>query len=346
MPQPLIYLVSLIGFLLLAVVVFWPKIGVLAMWQHRKKAVKRVLIEDVLKSVQHCRFHTGSAKMQTIVDMLKVSADKISDVLDEMSELNLIVREGDEIHLTSKGFDDALRITRAHRLFEEYLAQETGFPLDEIHQRADKFEHLITDKEMEKLSFQLGNPSFDPHGDPIPTASGKIRKIKGQPITNFPINQTLVITHLEDEPVEVYAQLNIEKLHPGMYIHMVEKSQHALRFWSKFGEHVLTPFIAGNIWVVPVSERVIPKEKTGKYLSELKIGEMAEIKNLSRRFKKVERRRLMDLGFIPGTIIEPNLQGAHGDPTAYIIRGSLIALRREQTDLIEIVSLNTEKEDQ
>jgi len=76
------------------------------------------------------------------------------------------------LNLTSDGRSYALRIIRVHRLWEKYLADETSVSENEWHQKAEEVEHLITPEQADTLAAQIGNPVFDPHGDPIPSASG------------------------------------------------------------------------------------------------------------------------------------------------------------------------------
>lgn len=321
--------------------IFWPEKGVLAYWVYRIHSTKRVQVEDTLKFIQHCELHGKYASINSIAGVLRISPNKMSNLLEQMINQHLIEFRGNEIHLTAKGADYALRITRAHHLWEEFYAQETSFPVEEIHRRADIIEHSVTDEELAALSLQLGNPIYDLHGDPIPSPKGKIKIDMGQSLSHFEVNQTLRITHLEDEPKEVFTQLVAEGLYPGIYIYLVEKSPNKTRFWSKFGEHILSPTIAENISVMPVSGYDLPQKRTVVTMSELQLGQKAEIERLSPYFRKIERRRLMDLGFLPGTIVEAKLKGINADPTAYDIRGSLIALRKDQANLIEVKLKNS-----
>jgi DtxR family transcriptional regulator, Mn-dependent transcriptional regulator len=346
MPEPLVYLLVFFVILLLIALLFWPDKGLISLLSKRSLRSKHQKIENVLKTIQHCEFHSHPATLHHIAGILDESPDEISHLLDRMVELELIQIKGNEISLTSKGFDYAIHMTRAHRLWEEFLAQETSLPIEEIHQRANDIEHNMSPESLDALSMRLGNPSFDIHGDPIPTAQGRIRQMKGKSLTELPAKQTLRITHLEDEPEDVYAQLVAEGLYPGMTIYLVEESSSKIRFWSKYGEHVLTPVIASNISAIPTHDVIVPQEKTVMSLSELGLGETAKVKNLSPYLRKVERRRLMDLGFVPSTVVEANLKGTHGDPTAYRIRGTVIALREDQTRLIEIEPLKRSQKEE
>lgn len=307
-----------------------------------KKAANKdqILMEDALKAIQQCELGCHPATLQSVSGFLKISPDRTVKLLNKISDLNLVKVINDEIHLTSEGFDYALHLTRAHRLSEEYLAQETGWPLEDLHKYADRIEHGITAEELETLSSQLGNPLYDPHGDPIPTSTGKVKHLEDQQLTSALKNHTYIIVHLEDEPEEIFSQLSAEGLRPGMMIHITEKSQQKIRFWSDVGEHVLAPLIAANISVSPICQVEPSLEQNGLSLSDLLIGQSAEIKEISPYLRKIQRRRLMDLGFIPGTTIKAEMRSANGDPTAFRIRGSVIALRQDQTDKIKINKLH------
>jgi DtxR family Mn-dependent transcriptional regulator len=109
-----------------------------------------------------------------------------------------------------------------------------------------------------------------------------------------------------------------------------------VRFWAGDDEHVLAPILAANIAVIPVSEEPKAEDTHGEPLTNLKPGQEAQVMALSPRIRGAERRRLMDLGLLPGTTIEVEMASAGGDPIAYRIRGALIALRKSQAQLISV----------
>jgi DtxR family Mn-dependent transcriptional regulator len=239
--------------------------------------------------------------------------------------------------LTPEGRDYALRIIRAHRLLERYLADETGYHEATWHDIAERHEHDITPSELDTLAAQLGNPTHDPHGDPIPTSNGSMQLHGGQPLTGMPIDVPLRIMHVEDEPETVYAQLVAEGLYPGMEIRVSESTPRRVRFWTNDGEeHVLAPIVASSISVAEIHKVVEKPTIIGEPLHSLGIGQQGEVVELSPRLRGSERRRMMDLGILPGTIIAAEMLSPGGDPTAYRIRGALIALRKPQAELIRI----------
>jgi len=241
---------------------------------------------------------------------------------------------GGALRLTPAGHEYALHIIRAHRLWERYLADETGYGETQWHDQAEQVEHELSPVEIDQLAAQLGNPTHDPHGDPIPTSDGWIVNQHGLPLTIMEAGQVARITHLEDEPDAVYAQLAAEGLYPGMEVHILEVSPQRVRFWADGDEHVLAPIVAANI-----SVQLLPKEipmEPGWTLADLKPGEKGKVTTLSPRCRGAERRRLLDLGIVPGTVIEAEMVSPGGDPTAYLVRDTLIALRKEQAELINI----------
>jgi DtxR family Mn-dependent transcriptional regulator len=186
------------------------------------------------------------------------------------------------------------------------------------------------------MAARLGHPRYDPHGDPIPTTDGQLVVKGDKPLPAIELDQAARIIQLEDEPEAVYAQLVAEGLYPGMLVRVTEKSPQRIRFWANGDEHVLAPIVAANIAVQPLPEEEQQPVVEYEHLSSLKPGQQAQVKALSPRIRGAERRRMMDLGLLPGTQIESIMVSPGGDPTAYRVRGALIALRKQQADLIDI----------
>ena len=108
-----------------------------------------------------------------------------------------------------------------------------------------------------------------------------------------------------------------------------------MRIEAEWQQHVLAPVVAANLTVEPLSdvaERVLPDSR----LSSLPLGQQATVVDLSPACRGPERRRLLDLGVVPGTVIRAELASTGGDPIAYRIRGAMIALRNAQADLIHV----------
>ena len=129
------------------------------------------------------------------------------------------------------------------------------------------------------------------------------------------------------------AQIVAAGLVPGMHVEVRRLGREQLVLWDGESERALAPVAASNVLVMELPHSVRPPVK----LSSLKPGESGKV--LALRSVGFERRRLLDLGITPGTVIECEYPSPMGEPTAYRVRGALIALRLEQGDQIEIEPL-------
>jgi len=338
MPEPLIALLIAATITLIAWLLFRPKSGLVPRWRKARQITERVLMEDALKHIQRCERHGDTPSLQSIAGALDISVNQAAKIAEKLQSMELIIIENGEFLLTPAGRDYALRIIRAHRLWEEYLAEHTGFDESEWHDQAEEYEHLLSPEEAKDLAQQLGNPVYDPHGDPIPSSTGEFKHHPGKPLTSMDLETPLRIVHIEDEPEEIYAQLVAEGLSPGMFARITEKTPQRLRFWIGDEEHVLAPIVAANISVVPLPEEKTEQVQPGAPLNTLNHGEKGRVVALSPRLRGADRRRMMDLGILPGTMIDVEMTSPSGDPTAYKVRGALIALRIEQAKLIQVES--------
>ena len=343
MPSPLIALSAGILFLAVLAIIFWPDRGLYIRWQQARRMSARVLREDALKYLYAGELEGRAVTLSSLAGELGVSLDEAARLLGEMTRLGLVEARDDAYELTVTGREVAVQVLRAHRLWEQYLHDFTGYSEEEWHARAEEQEHRLGPDEVAALDERLGHPLYDPHGDPIPTVEGEVAAPKTIPLSQLEPGDIARVEHLEDQPEIVYAQLVAEGLHPGMEVLLLEKTPQRIRFLSRGDEHVLAPVLAANVFVLPV-----PKEKAaevaaplGDPLSSLKPGEEAEIVDISRTMRPVERRRLLDLGVLPGTKIRAEFVSPTGDPVAYMIRGALIALRREQAEKIFVKKLTS-----
>ena len=104
---------------------------------------ERVLSEDALKHIYKCETASRRPTVESIAGVLQITLDQAVELLAKMASHRLLQVEGDQFHLTPEGQEYALHVIRAHRLWERYLADETGFPEDEWHNRADRMEHWV-----------------------------------------------------------------------------------------------------------------------------------------------------------------------------------------------------------
>ena len=149
----------------LTVLTVAPRYGLIADWWRRRTAVPQRLIEDILGCF---RYQDGEtiplAELQRVV---KGPGDQIRRGLQTLERQGLLSLSSVGVALTADGQREALRIVRAHRLWESYL-EHVGLPLDELHARADELEHVHDETTVDYLDDKLGHPLTDPHGQAIP----------------------------------------------------------------------------------------------------------------------------------------------------------------------------------
>jgi len=333
--HPLIALLSVFTLLGVAFLFFRPNRGYFWYWQRAFQNTGRALIENALKYLYDCEYRQVPCTLQSLSGGLSIASARAIKLLSRLEALDLVKLQGAFIELTDEGRSYALRIIRIHRVWERYLADETGVPALEWHSEAEQQEHRMTLGEANALAAKMGNPLYDPHGDPIPTARGELPPPEGIAMTELQKGQTARIVHIEDEPEEIYAQLLAQEFDIGMHIHVLDVSPVRIRFSLNGEEQSLAPVFAANVSVLLLEKEGGEKELYPT-LSNLKPGETGQVIGISRSCRGLQRRRLMDLGVIQGTRIKSEMSSAAGDPTAYEIRGATIALRKRQADLIFI----------
>ncbi|MBP8125603.1 MAG: metal-dependent transcriptional regulator, partial [Caldilineaceae bacterium] len=267
---------------------------------------------------------------------VNISVNRVPPLLETMQDRELVTMHNGDFHLTDHGREYALHMIRAHRLWESYLADTTGYGESDWHGQAEAIEHTLAPQDVDALAARLGNPMIDPHGDPIPTAAGEYVPHGGHPLSGVQAGETVRIVHLEDEPDMVYAQLVADGLYLDQIIQVLENDPQRVRFWADGHEHTLAPLVAANVSVLPLPPEVSTDIAPAQRLDGLQEGEQANITAISRACRGAERRRLMDLGIVPGTQVTVEMHSPSGDPTAYRIRDTIIALRREQARHIRI----------
>jgi DtxR family Mn-dependent transcriptional regulator len=214
-------------------------------------------------------------------------------------------------------------------LWERYLVDEARMPLNRIHDEAQKREHSFTEAQLNALDAALGHPTLDPHGDPIPSREGKMSSVESMPITAWQAETPARIVHIEDEPAIAYEQILAAGLRLGQTIRMLERTPQRIVLSDGETEYRLAPTVAANVNVAPLSTSEISKA-SAITLAELVRDQRGEIVQLDDAVQGFTRRRFLDLGLTPGTTIYPELGNFFGDPRAYRIRGTLIALRKDQ----------------
>jgi DtxR family transcriptional regulator, Mn-dependent transcriptional regulator len=338
LPIPVTFLLILLAAFLLAIV-FHPRAGILRRLHARSPKAKREQIENALKYLFSQEQSGRYASTEAVAGAQNLTSSEALQLVTRMEAQGLVASRNGGLYLTPSGEHWAMQVVRAHRLWERYLADEARLPLDKIHQEAERLEHGMTTEQLDGMAASLGYPQQDPHGDPIPDQSGKLNPVEGVPLIAWGSDLPGRIVHLEDEPPLAYAQILAEGLHLGQTIRVLTVTPDHLLLTDGENEFRLAPVVAANVFVSPLKARV-GIEQGVLPLSDLPFGVAAEVFALDESCQGFTRRRLLDLGMTPGAGIEPEMRNFFGDPRAYRIRGTLIALRREQASQVWVKPLS------
>ncbi|MDA0329672.1 MAG: metal-dependent transcriptional regulator [Gemmatimonadetes bacterium] len=335
MVDPVLALSVFATLVLVAVLLFWPRLGLVMRLLRMSDHSEQVLLEDALKHVYTCESMGRECTLESLAGQLEVSTGRAAALHRRLAEAELIRSEEAGPRLTAAGRDSALRLVRSHRLWERYLADRTGVPPGEWHAEAERMEHALSVEETEVLAARLGHPAWDPHGDPIPTAGGHIPRTERLSLAGAEAGRTVEIVHLEDEPSEIYDALLEDGLDLGARLAVIERSDRDVKVRARGREWSIDVVIARNVTV-----RMLPKGESADTavatLHDVRPGSEARVVGISPACQGSQRRRLLDLGVVRGTVIGAAFGSAAGDPVAYRIRGALIALRREQAEWIRV----------
>lgn len=332
--HPLTMLTLGVAIILLLVWIFYPQQGLIAYISKNKTANQKIELEDTLKFIYNCEYLNKPALSNELREKLDIPQEQLQALIQRLVKMGLISTQEQTLTLTDTGRSYALRIIRVHRIWEQYLADETGISHSHWHHQADKMEHHISEEQANQIASKIGNPVFDPHGDPIPSKSGQMPLPKGKTLNLFDQADMIRITHIEDEPHDIYEQLILEGLYPGMQIYITDKSESKIVCVADGEEIKLTPRFAKQITAEQLSTTTIAKNITT--LSTLPIDQEGEIIGISNLCVGQQRRRLMDLGFVAGRKIKPIIKSSAGDPIGYHILGTTIGLRNQQAEQIFI----------
>ncbi len=311
----------------------WPQVGLIAWWSARRDSRRRELIEDTLKHVLSWEQRGKAATLESLSGGIGASSKAAFELATEMQSTGLLRVSEDGFVLTPKGEQMALQVVRAHRLWERYLSDDAGLPMEKLHDAAEKAEHGLSAEYLDELDAHLGHPQSDPHGDPIPTSDGQLAHLAAVALTEWPTNEPALVVHMEDEPAVVFQQVLAAGLRPGMVLRVLDVDEERLVVSDGVNEHRLAPAVAASIQVSS-AESAHQRKSEEFTLDTLKKGVVGEVVEIDTNCRGFSRRRLMDLGLTPGAKVQVALNNTFGDPRAFRVRGTTIALRAEQARFI------------
>ncbi len=209
--------------------------------------------ENYLKAIYHLTTSNNTdVSTNAIAETMDTKASSVTDMLKKLAEKDLVnYKKYQGVSLTQKGGLAAKMIVRKHRLWEVFLVEKLDFSWDEVHDIAEQLEHIKSEKLINKLDDFLGNPTEDPHGDPIPNAQGQILKIEKQLLSELTVNQIGVCVGVKDTSSEFLKYLDKQEISLGSLIEFIEREAFDLSLKIKVDAKVLiiSNKIASNIFI-------------------------------------------------------------------------------------------------
>lgn len=181
--------------------------------------------ENYLKSIYALtQENENGASTNAIAEMLNTKASSVTDMVKRLAEKDLVFyKRYQGVTLTKAGHKIALSIVRKHRLWEVFLVEHLSFKWDEVHDIAEQLEHIRSSELTNRLDAFLGNPQFDPHGDPIPDAEGNIYERETKLLSELNESETGVIVGVNDSSSSFLQYLEGQKLVLGTRVHVKQR---------------------------------------------------------------------------------------------------------------------------
>jgi DtxR family transcriptional regulator, Mn-dependent transcriptional regulator len=185
------------------------------------------VVEDYVKVIySHTEWQSQPLTTTVLAERLQLAASSVTEMVKKLAASGLVTHVPyGAIELTEEGTRLALRMLRRHRLIETWLVDSFGYSWDEVHDEAEILEHAVSDRMLDIIADKLGHPQRDPHGDPIPDASGRMARPEAEQLSEVPdgyIGRVVRISdrnphllrYLESESVRVDAPFTLLRRRP------------------------------------------------------------------------------------------------------------------------------------
>jgi DtxR family Mn-dependent transcriptional regulator len=209
------------------------------------------VMEDYLKGIYELqREHGAPVKPSLIADSLDVTAPTVTSMMEKLEDRGLVVREKYKgVELTDEGETVAVEIIRHHRLLEAFLVDHLDYEWTEVHEEADVLEHHISEEFEARIAERMGDPSVDPHGDPIPAATLEPPAAdETRPLADFAVGDRVVVARVRDRDETELEYLADAGIVPGRHLVIEEKAPiGTLTVGHEAGEQTLPDAVAETI---------------------------------------------------------------------------------------------------
>jgi DtxR family Mn-dependent transcriptional regulator len=197
-------------------------------------------VQDYAKAIYALELREGEAvSTNALADRLGVTPASASGMVKRLDELGLVEHQPYRgVSLTEDGRRVALEVMRHHRLLELYLVKSLGVPWDRVHQEAEVLEHVLSEELEELIAAKLGDPTHDPHGDPIPTRELTIEEGSTVSLQTLEAGACGQFARVSDSDPEMLRFLADRGIAPGDELEVIEKQPFDGPLFVRFGDHV------------------------------------------------------------------------------------------------------------
>ena len=198
--------------------------------------------------------------IKSLAERLRVAPASVTNMLQKLAAAAASPVEYERhrgVQLSAMGKQRALEVLRHHRLIETFLFEILDYPIEEVHDEAERLEHFISERFEERIAAKLGHPKSDPHGHFIPSMSGEMPKQESIPLTDVVSEGSFVIASVSDKDVQTLRQLKARGITPGATLR-VTKHDAVEGYSVKIGHSSvaveLAPAVAHDIRILPSAE--------------------------------------------------------------------------------------------
>jgi DtxR family transcriptional regulator, Mn-dependent transcriptional regulator len=183
--------------------------------------------QDYLKALYHLHGDTRPVPTRELAQRLGISSPSVSEMVTRLTAQGLVEHDryrGQQ--LTREGRKVALELVRHHRLLEMFLVQVLGYSWDEVHEEAERLEHVISERMEQRIFELLGRPELDPHGHAIPSLTGKVRPPSERALSECHAGEKLIVQGVSDDDPAKLRELERRGLLPGTHIEVLAASEY------------------------------------------------------------------------------------------------------------------------
>jgi DtxR family Mn-dependent transcriptional regulator len=181
-------------------------------------------VEDYLKAIYALDPGDGSVTTTALAERLDVRPASVSGMLPKLTALGLVQHEPYRgVRLTERGTRVALEVVRHHRLLELFLVESLGMTWDEVHAEAEVLEHVLSEQLEELIAAKLGDPAFDPHGDPIPSRELTVPADESRSLYTLEPGEHGTFVRISDSDPAMLRFLSERGIAPGAQVEVVER---------------------------------------------------------------------------------------------------------------------------